>query len=153
MKLFTVSLLVTVALPGLVLGSEPSLKSSENFSLMSSMLQMGAALVLVLGLILLTYYVSTKILRKLPALRPDGRYIRIVETRPVAPRKALILVEVAGEYLLLASSEDNLVLVKQIGMLEEVDVVEESDRGAAFAALLNKLKGTSAVSVTKNESV
>lgn len=153
MKLFAVSLLVTVALPGLVSGSEPSVKSSENFSLMSSMLQMGAALVLVLGLILLTYYVSTKILRKLPALRPDGRYIRIVETRPVAPRKALILVEVAGEYLLLASSEDSLVLVKQIGMLEEVEVVEESDRGASFAALLNKLKGTSAVSVTKNESV
>lgn len=139
MKYLTVSWVVTVSLPALAWGTDVP-KPSESFSFLSSLFQMGGALTLVVGLILLTYYVSTKLLRKLPALRPGGRYIRIIETRPLAPRKALILVEVGGEYLLLASSDDNLSLVKQIGMLEEVEVLDDSERAEPFAALLNRFK-------------
>lgn len=139
MKPFTVSCGVTVFLPVLAWGADVP-RPAESFSFMSSLFQMGGALALVVGLILLTHYVSTKLLRKLPAFRPGGRYIRIIETRPLAPRKALILVEVGGEYLLLASSDDNLSLVKQIGMLEEVEVLDDSGKTEPFAALLSRFR-------------
>lgn len=109
-----------------------------SFGFLSSFLQMGAALMLVVGLILLTYYVSTRLMRKIPALRPGNQHIRVLEVRGMGPRKALILIEVSGEYLLLSSSGEHLTLVKQINMLEEIEIVEETSERPSFLALLKR---------------
>jgi len=100
--------------------------SSQEFSFLSSLLQMFAALAIVIGLILLTRHFSGKIFKTLPAGRFVAKHIRLVETRYISPKKSLLLVEVGGEYLLLSSSGDSLTLIKHIDMLEEIEVVEDS---------------------------
>lgn len=94
-----------------------------SITLFGSILQMVAALAVVLGIILLFYYVSSRVL-KIGAL-PGGaqKYIRLIETRFLAPKKSLLLVEVGGEYLLLASSGEDIRFIKQIDMLEEIEVL------------------------------
>jgi flagellar protein FliO/FliZ len=99
--------------------------TTQEYSFLSSLLQMFAALAIVIGLILITRHFSGKFLKGLPTGRFASKHIRLIETRYIAPKKSLILVEVGGEYLLLSSSGDNLTLVKQIDMLEEIEIVED----------------------------
>jgi len=99
---------------------------NQEFSFLSSLLQMFAALAIVIGLILITRHFSGKFLKGIPTGRFTAKHIRLVETRYIAPKKSLILVEVGGEYLLLSSSGDNLTLIKQIDMLEEIEIIEEN---------------------------
>lgn len=108
--------------------------TSQGFNFLSSFLQMIAALTVVVGLILLTRHFTGKLFGGTPAARFSTKHIRLVETRYIAPKKALILIEVAGEYLLLASTEDSLTLVKQVNVLEEIEVLEDNGavRGRLF---------------------
>lgn len=115
--------------------------SRQEFSFLASFLQMIAALALVVGLILVVWHFSSKLMKGLPAGRQLlSKHIRIVETRYLGPKKALLLVEVGGEYLLLASSDSGLTLVKQIDMLEEIEVIEEKHEQSRFATLLTRLR-------------
>ena len=128
-------------LPSIVSAAESSV---PEFSFMSSLLQMIAALALVVGLILITWHFSGKLMKGLPiGQRLLSKHIRLVETRYFGPKKALLLVEVGGEYLLLSSSDSGLVLVKQIDMLEDVEIIEEKPEQSSFAALLTRLRQTS----------
>jgi len=151
-KPLTVSVVATVSLPAVVWGAVDAPSSSDTYSLFSSMLQMMAALALVVGLILLVYYASTRLLGRLPALRPGSRYIRVIEVRPIEPRKSLILVEVGGEYLLLASSEGNLSLVKQVAMLEELEIVDEPGTSVPFSSVLKRFKRVAAETKTPSRN-
>jgi flagellar protein FliO/FliZ len=115
--------------------------SGQEFSFISSFLQMMAALAIVIGLILVTRHVSGKLTREVTAGRFTSKHIRLVETRYIAPKKALILVEVGGEYLLLACSDDGLRLIKQIDMLEEIEVLQEGKAlRKGLAGLLDRLR-------------
>ncbi len=114
-----------VLLPAVAQGAE-SQPGGSSFGFLASFFQMLAALFLVIGLILLTYYISTRLIRKMPAIRPGGQHIRVLEVRPMGPRKSLILVEISGEYLLLSSSAEQLSLIKQIDMLEEIEIIDEN---------------------------
>lgn len=113
-------------------------QQGESFSFLSSFLQMIAALGLVVGLIFLAYYAMTRLVGKMPGVPAAGRQIRILEVRSLGPRKALVLVEVGGEYLLLSSSGDQLSLIKQINMLEDIEVVEETREPASFLSVLKQ---------------
>lgn len=97
----------------------------QDYSFFSSFLQMIAALTIVVGLILLTRHFSGKLMGATAATRLASKHIRLVETRYIAPKKTLILVEVGGEYLLLASTEDSLTLIKQVDVIEEIEVLED----------------------------
>lgn len=131
-------LLQTGALvPAVVWGADGT-RQAENYSFLASFLQMLAALGLVLGLILLVYYGFTRLLRKLPVLSQGNRNIRVVEVRSMGPRKALVLVEVGGEYLLLASSGEQLTYIKTVDMLEEIELVEDSPVSQSFRSLLKR---------------
>ena len=99
--------------------------TTGEFSFLSSFLQMTAALAIVVGLILVTRHFSGKLIKGLPVGKLSSRNIRLIETRYITPKKTLILVEVGGEYLLLSNSGDNLTLIKQIDMLEEIEIIEE----------------------------
>jgi len=107
--------------------------------LAGSLAQMVGSLILVIGIILILYYFAGRFL-KVP--QAGGlRYIRVVETRHLAPKKSLVLVEVGGEYLLLSNSGDTLSFVKQVEMVEEIEVVDERNYAALIpAGLVDKLK-------------
>lgn len=96
----------------------------SGFSLLGSIVQMCAALAVVVGIILLFYYVSNRVLGSVKTIGGAPRYIRLIESRFLAPKKSLLLVEVGGEYLLLSSSGDSLQFVKQVDMLEEIEVID-----------------------------
>lgn len=116
----------------------------QEFSFLASFLQMIAALAIVVGLILVTWHFSGKLMKRLPGGQQLlSKHIRLIETRYLGPKKALLLVEVGGEYLLLSSSESGLSLIKQIDMLEEIEVIEEKPEPSSFATLLNRLRKTS----------
>ncbi len=118
--------------------------SGQEFSFLASFLQMIAALALVVGLILVTWHFSGKLMRRLPVGQQLlSKHIRLVETRYFGPKKALLLVEVGGEYLLLSSSDTGLTLIKQIDMLEEIEIIEEKPEQSSFATLLSRLRQTS----------
>ena len=118
--------------------------SGQEFSFLASFLQMIAALALVVGLILVTWHFSGKLMKGLPiGSQLNSKHIRLIETRYLGPKKALMLVEVGGEYLLLSSSDAGLTLIKQIDMLEEIEVIEEKPEQSSFATLLNRLRQTS----------
>lgn len=118
--------------------------SGQEFSFLASFLQMIAALALVVGLILITWHFSGKLMRGLPVGHQLlSKHIRLIETRYMGPKKSLLLVEVGGEYLLLSSSDTGLALIKQINMLEEIEVIEEKPEQSNFAVLLNRLRKTS----------
>ena len=110
----------------------PSLASAEGlpsqeYSFISSFIQTLVALSIVIGLILITRHFSAKLLKSNVVDRFTTRHIRVVETRAVSPKKTLVLVEVGGEYLLLASTENSLNLLKQVYVLEEIEVLQESN--------------------------
>lgn len=100
---------------------------------------MFAALAIVIGLILVTRHFSGKLFKGLPTSRFASKNIRLIETRYIAPKKSLILVEVGGEYLLLSNAGDNLTLIKQIDMLEDIEIVEDpSDARSGFFGLFSR---------------
>jgi flagellar protein FliO/FliZ len=91
------------------------------------------SLAVVLGLIYLVTHFSRRWLKGGLGLigRPGHiSYIRVVETRHMSPKKSLLLVEVAGEYLLLSNSSEGISLIKPIDMLEEIEILEVSGEGA-----------------------
>lgn len=118
--------------------------SGQEFSFLASFLQMIAALALVVGLILITWHFSGKLMRGLPVGHQLlSKHIRLIETRYLGPKKSLLLVEVGGEYLLLSSSDTGLTFIKQIDMLEEIEVIEDKPEQSKFATLLTRLRQTS----------
>lgn len=127
-----------VLLPSIALAADGS---SQQFSFLASFLQMIAALALVVGLILVTWHFSRKLMGGLPVgqqLLP--KHIRIIETRYFGPKRSLLLIEVGGEYLLLSNSDSGLTLIKQIDMLEEIEIIEEKHDPRSFSTLLNRLR-------------
>jgi flagellar protein FliO/FliZ len=129
-----------LCLPSIVFAGD---SSGQEFSFLASFLQMIAALALVIGLILVTWHFSSKLLRGLPVGQHlAAKHIRLVETRYLGPKKSLLLIEVGGEYLLLSCSDNSLSLIKQIDMLEEIEVIEEKTEQGGFAAVLARLRQT-----------
>ncbi len=118
-------------------------QAGQEFSFLGSLLQMIAALALVIGLILVTWHFSGKLMRGLPVghhLR--SKHIRLIETRHLGPKKSLLLIEVGGEYLLLSNCDSGLSLIKQISMLEDIEVIEEEPIQSGFLSLLNRMRQT-----------
>jgi len=124
-------------LPAMAQGAEAQ-TGGKDFNFFYSFFQMIAALSIVVGLILLIFYLSTRFLRKIPALKPANQHIRVLEIKSMGPRKALILIEISGEYLLLSSSGDQLVLIKQINMLENIEPLDESVVLPSFLSVLKR---------------
>ena len=130
-----------ILLPSIASAAE---NSGKEFSFLASFLQMIAALALVVGLILVTWHFSGKLMRGFPVGQQLlSKHIRLIETRYLGPKKSLLLIEVGGEYLLLSNSETGLTLIKQINMLEEIEVMEEKREQSSFATLLARLRHTS----------
>ena len=126
---------IPLLIAGLLLLPEGA-RASEGPELAGSLAQMLGSLVLVIGIILILYYLAGRFLKV-----PNGtafRYIRVVETRHLAPKKSLVLVEVGGEYLLLSNSGEGVSFIKQVELVEEIEVVDESGYATLIPAGLRK---------------
>ncbi|RQW83238.1 MAG: flagellar biosynthetic protein FliO [Geobacter sp.] len=119
-------------LPGTACAAEGT--GTSGFSFVSGFFQMVASLSIVVGLIYLAYYLANRFLKGNLMKKSVPRYIRVVESRFLAPKKSLMLVEVGGEYLLLGSSDSGISLLKQVDMLETIEVVEELSAAAKPSA-------------------
>jgi flagellar protein FliO/FliZ len=115
-----------------------------GFSLLSSTIQMLASLALVIGIILIFHYLSKRWTKSNFIGKSLPRYIRLVESRFLAPKKSLILVEVAGEYLLLSCCGENLNFIKQIEMIEDIEIVGEIPPVPLREAFQEKIKSLTA---------
>ncbi|MHC1698328.1 MAG: flagellar biosynthetic protein FliO [Geobacteraceae bacterium] len=130
MRMFPV--LPMLCLPGAACAAEGT--GAGGFSFVSGFFQMVASLAIVVGLIFLAYYLTNRFLKGNLVNKSVPRYIRVVESRFLAPKKSLMLVEVGGEYLLLGSTDSGLSLLKQVDMLETIEIVEELSAAAKTSA-------------------
>jgi flagellar protein FliO/FliZ len=96
-------------------------KSGEGGGMMTAVFQMMASLAVVLGIIYLLYYVFTRWFKGFAVGKARTGLIRVVETRYLAPKRQLMIVEVGGEYLLLGDGNEGVHLIKKL------------DNGAEFA--------------------
>ncbi len=113
------ALLATLLLVPLAEAAE---KEAGDFSLLGSFVQMLASLALVLGAIFLVQALSRRWLNMRGGGGGESRHIRLVETRYLAPKKSLMLVEVGGEYLLLSDGNEGVRLIKQVEVKESVEL-------------------------------
>ena len=133
----TAGAFLLLAMPGAVFASE---SGGGGYSLLGSLIQMLAALAVVVGLILLFHYAANRWLRTSQGGLGAPRYIRLIETRYLAPKKSLVLVEVGGEYLLLASAGEGLQLIKHVNMLEDIEVLEIQGAEGGGGAFRDRLQ-------------
>ncbi len=125
-------------------------KGSEGGSMVFAVFQMLASLAVVVGMIYLLYYVATRWFKGLPGGKARQGRIRVIETRYLAPKRSLMIVEVGGEYLLLGSGSEGVQLIKK---LENGDVVEPGNAASPlqpvpdvfrqkFDEMLGKIRGS-----------
>lgn len=91
----------------------------EGGSMGGAILQMIASLAVVVGIIFILYYIYNRWFKGMAGGRIASGRIRIVETRYLAPKKSLLLVEVAGEYLLLGNGSEGVRLIKKLEFADE----------------------------------
>lgn len=91
----------------------------EGGSMAGAILQMIASLAVVIGMIFLLYYIYNRWFKGMAGGRSGSGRIRVVETRYLAPKRSLMLVEVAGEYLLLGNGSEGVRLIKKLEFADE----------------------------------
>lgn len=93
---------------------DPNLAGATEFSLSNKELLVktlfSVAVVLALGII--AFYLSKAVLPKVT--KGQGKEIRIIETAYLGPRKALHLVEVNGQRLLVGSTNENITALTHV---------------------------------------
>ena len=132
----------------LVLGDGSVLEEAASVTPLSSFgiwdfLRMVFVLAVVVALIYGVFY----FIKKANTPRDDGmRFIRVLETRPLAASRHLHLVEVGTQILLVGSAENGVGLVSQVSdkeTLDEIRLASSQLRPAAgsFAGILMRLLG------------
>jgi flagellar protein FliO/FliZ len=121
-NLFLCSLITGVILfsPGNTYGAEAELGSMESY------FRVIWGLLVVLGIILILYGIFKKRLSLFHT--PASQSIKVLEIKPLMPKKSLCLVEVKGEEYLLGISSDQITHIATIGPKKD----------SSFAATLSR---------------
>lgn len=107
--------------PGGYLSDVPEKPALPEFSLAKTLVSMISGLLLVLGLIGgIVWLIRRFFAGRFPALQ-GANAIRVLASRPLAQRQALLLVEVGGEIYLLSQSESEVRLVSKIDSPNAID--------------------------------
>lgn len=96
--------LILLLTPAMALAADPP-------SMGAAALQMGWALLVVVGLILALYGLAKK---RLTLGKLGGSAIKVIELRPLLPKSTLALVEVGGRQYLLGISGDQIRLLAEV---------------------------------------
>jgi len=81
---------------------------------------------LVLALMFLIFYVFKKYVLKNTIFGGNEKFVRVLGTGFLGPKKNIVLVEVAGEVLVLGISNDNISLLTQIQDKEKIEEIKAS---------------------------
>jgi flagellar protein FliO/FliZ len=127
-------------------------KGVEGGSMAGAVFQMLASLAVVIGVIYILYYVSNRWFKGMPGGRASG-LIRVVETRYMGPKRSLMIVEVAGEYLLLGNGSDGMRLIKKLEGDEFGSCTLDSPPQTTPEAFLKKFDGTLEKALTGLQAV
>ncbi len=137
-------LILTAANPLLAAGPTSfngSLK--ENSSLFWAICKVIGSLSVVVGLmILLIYFIKKSGITQ--GISTQGSLIKVLETKMVAPKKYIAIVEVAGKCLALGVTEQNINLLTNLDdSVSEQMKTEGTDKpSTSFAKLLNNVKAS-----------
>lgn len=103
-------------------------------------LDIALKLVVVLALIYLTAALARRYLLKVPV---TGRgLVRVLEASPIAPRKAIYVVEVGGRVLVLGATETTMTTLAEITDAETVaSLTERAKPGPGFQRYLEQSLG------------
>ena len=97
-------------------------------------------LLIVLILILVATYYTTKFIAKTTGNRMSSRNIEVVDTFRIAPTKYIQIIKVAGHFLVVAVTKDNVELLTEVSE-EDVDQIKDvPESPISFADVLNKKK-------------
>jgi len=113
------AVLVSLGFPAIACAA--SGKGLEGGSMTGAVFQMFASLAIVIGVIYLLYYVSNRWFKGMAGGRAGSGLIRVVETRYLGPKRSLMIVEVAGEYLLLGNGSEGVHLIKKLESGDEFE--------------------------------
>ena len=93
--------------------AQPGPEASGNFGNKELFFKMMLSVLLVVGLGVGALYLSKRVLPNLT--KACGKEIRVVETTYLGPRKALHLVEIGNQRLLIGSTNESIAALAQIG--------------------------------------
>jgi len=107
--------------------SDPEETGADSLGILPSSLKMLSMLALVLGLMFLLFHGFKKFVLKGTAFGRHDRWVRVLGTSFLGPKKSIALVEVAGEVLVLGIASDNISLLSRI---DDEDKIERLTSGA-----------------------
>lgn len=100
-------------------------QTGEAPGLISSFVKLFAGLAVVLGVMLIVYRFAKERLNKSNAFSGKGKLINVIATQYLAPKKAVMLIEVAGERLVVGVGEE-------INLLARIEDISEESRVGAY---------------------
>jgi len=105
--------LLTVPSSGSAAGADRAESPRVDWGTGQLLSRLALSVVLVIGLGAAALYVSKKVLPRVT--NTMGREVRVIETTCLGPRKALHLVEVGSQRLLIASTNDSVTMLTHVG--------------------------------------
>lgn len=123
-------------------------QSGETVTLVFAILKVIGSLGLVLGIMILLAFFFKKIGVSGGNLK-QGSLIKIMDTRMIAPKKYVSVLQVANEYVVVGITEQNINLLSKLNNTEEIekfcltdDTAKSNTLGNSFSTLLQKAAKT-----------
>ncbi|GJL80000.1 MAG: hypothetical protein NPINA01_29890 [Nitrospinaceae bacterium] len=120
------------------MASTPSIRFEENkdrrsegpLDLVSVTVKTFSMFALVLALMFLIFYLFKKFVLKNSIFGGNEKFVRVLGTGFLGPKKNIVLVEVAGEILVLGISNDNITLLTHIQDPEKIEKIKANGKEA-----------------------
>ena len=96
---------------------------------------------LVLGFMFLVFYLFKKFVLKNTIFGGNEKFVRVLGTGYLGPKKNIVLAEVAGEILVLGTSNDNISLLTHIQDQEKIEQIKASGKIPAGKKVTPSAKG------------
>ncbi len=113
-------------------------------TLFASMVKLFSGLAVVIGVLLVVYYFIREHFGKINKVSGKGKLINVVATHYLAPKKAVMLIEVAGECLVVGVGEE-INLLARIENLNQgpgfSDALKEATERESSLGVIDSIKG------------
>jgi flagellar biosynthetic protein FliO len=127
--------------PTLGINENRGLDSGKPLDPVAVTIRTFAMFALVLGLMFLVFYVFKKYVLKNTIFGGNENFVRVLGSGFLGPKKSIVMVEVAGEVLVLGMSNDNISLLMQIQDPEKIEEIKASRSEANGRSFWNSGKG------------
>lgn len=112
-------------------------------SLFASMVKLFSGLAVVIGVMLVVYYFIREHFHKINKVSGKGKLINVVATHYLAPKKAVMLIEVAGECLVVGVGEEINLLARIENLNQESgfsDALKEATGREGSLGVIDSIK-------------